>query len=192
MSALLLNLVEIILKAFKGTITTSINIPIFSSIYRKWISPGNELTILDALALLIAIPTTIVAKIVTGKKPPSIEKGRFAGIIKKVTNGESMTDPEFNKFAAMTGVCTFGICLVLTIPESLMLFAPKPNALHGQLMVERAPATRSLVTLSAVGTFSSKGKVKFEHVKSIGQLIYKITSLPTNRDHPAYRLKIAG
>ncbi|KAJ6489741.1 hypothetical protein C8R45DRAFT_929059 [Mycena sanguinolenta] len=46
---------------------TVIDIPLLSPLY-KWIS-GNDLTALDAMSLLIAIPTTVLFKIITGKKP---------------------------------------------------------------------------------------------------------------------------
>ncbi|KAF7345213.1 Vegetative incompatibility protein HET-E-1-like protein 20 [Mycena sanguinolenta] len=46
---------------------TVIDIPLLSPLY-KWMS-GNDLTALDAMSLLIAIPTTVLFKIITGKKP---------------------------------------------------------------------------------------------------------------------------
>jgi hypothetical protein len=48
-----------------------IPIPILSQLW-KGISGGHELTVFDLISLLIAIPTTAMAKLVTGKKPPSI------------------------------------------------------------------------------------------------------------------------
>ena len=47
-----------------------INIPIFSKLYEM--VTGHKLTAFDAISLLIAIPTTIFTKIITGKAPPKI------------------------------------------------------------------------------------------------------------------------
>ncbi|TFK81376.1 hypothetical protein K466DRAFT_569058 [Polyporus arcularius HHB13444] len=44
-----------------------IDIPLLSPLY-KWMS-GNDLSALDAVSLLIAIPTTVLYKAITGKKP---------------------------------------------------------------------------------------------------------------------------
>ena len=44
-----------------------IDIPLLSPLY-KWIS-DNDLSALDAIALLIAVPTTVMYKMITGKKP---------------------------------------------------------------------------------------------------------------------------
>jgi hypothetical protein len=48
-----------------------IKIPIFSALYKR-VSGGKELTVFDAVCLLIAIPTTVLIKIVTGKAPPKL------------------------------------------------------------------------------------------------------------------------
>ena len=53
------------------------NFPIkwgFISDLYKWITGGGDLTIFDAISLLIAIPSTFIIKLVTGKKPPNLGK----------------------------------------------------------------------------------------------------------------------
>lgn len=52
-------------------INKPISIPVLSPLYKK-ITRGSNLTILDAVALCIAIPTTIVYKTITGKSPTEI------------------------------------------------------------------------------------------------------------------------
>ncbi|KAK7434452.1 hypothetical protein CaCOL14_012792 [Colletotrichum acutatum] len=53
-----------------------------NSLYR-WITRGSDLTLFDAIALVIAIPSTQIIKIVTGAKPPSlgtIDKNIFKAV----------------------------------------------------------------------------------------------------------------
>jgi len=60
------------LGGIKDIINMPINIPIFSALYKTFISGGRELTLLSGFALVMAIPTTIIHKIVTKKAPPKI------------------------------------------------------------------------------------------------------------------------
>ncbi|KAG8963568.1 hypothetical protein FRC03_002823 [Tulasnella sp. 419] len=64
----LIKFVADLIRDAKGAINASINIPLLSTLYRE-ISGGNDLTMLDAVSLLVAVPTTVVYKLVTGKKP---------------------------------------------------------------------------------------------------------------------------
>ena len=52
-------------------INTPISIPVLSPLHKK-LTRGSSLTILDAIALSVTIPTTIVYKTVTGKSPMEI------------------------------------------------------------------------------------------------------------------------
>ncbi|KAJ7730390.1 hypothetical protein DFH07DRAFT_173794 [Mycena maculata] len=61
----------------QNLMNSSIDIPLLSPLYRR-ISGGNDLTALDAMALLIAIPTTVLFKLITGKKPSEgLDLGQF-------------------------------------------------------------------------------------------------------------------
>jgi hypothetical protein len=68
----LVNMGALILQDFKAYINYPIDIPIFSALYKEFISGGTELSVLDALALLLAIPVTILSKLATGKAPPDL------------------------------------------------------------------------------------------------------------------------
>jgi len=63
----LIRLLAKVFRAVKDMINTSIDIPILTPLY-KLLSGGSNLTFLDAIALLIAIPSTVTYKIVTGRK----------------------------------------------------------------------------------------------------------------------------
>lgn len=51
--------------------TYRINIPVFSALYSK-ITHGAKFTAFEAFSLLIAIPMTVIVKIITGKAPPQL------------------------------------------------------------------------------------------------------------------------
>ncbi|KAF7556288.1 hypothetical protein G7Z17_g1483 [Cylindrodendrum hubeiense] len=53
-------------------INKPIQIPVLSALYRK-INRGNDLTILDAACLVMAVPTTIIFKVVSGQSPTELE-----------------------------------------------------------------------------------------------------------------------
>lgn len=67
----------------------SIKIPIFSALYKK--IAGHELTLFDAISLIIAIPTTLMAKVVTGEKPPQVP-GLDRTLMKRIIDGDGTVD----------------------------------------------------------------------------------------------------
>ncbi|KAJ7730378.1 hypothetical protein DFH07DRAFT_969200 [Mycena maculata] len=73
----IIDLVAAFITLAQKLMNTTINIPLLSPLYRG-ISGGNDLTALDAMALLIAIPTTVLFKLITGKKPSEgLDLGQF-------------------------------------------------------------------------------------------------------------------
>ncbi|KAF9325107.1 hypothetical protein BG006_011391, partial [Podila minutissima] len=66
-----LRLTEMIISTVRTSINTPLNIPLLSPLY-KTITKGRDLTILDAISLLVAVPTTVICKILTGKKPSEL------------------------------------------------------------------------------------------------------------------------
>ncbi|RDX49441.1 hypothetical protein OH76DRAFT_1556378 [Lentinus brumalis] len=63
----LIDLVADFMGDAQSLMNETIDIPLLSPLY-KWMS-GNDLSALDAISLLIAIPTTVLYKAITGKKP---------------------------------------------------------------------------------------------------------------------------
>ncbi|KAJ9657997.1 hypothetical protein H2198_003966 [Neophaeococcomyces mojaviensis] len=59
----------------------SIQIPIFSTLYK--LIAKHDLTVFDAISLILAIPTTIFMKIIKGNKPPQLPEidGKVLGQI---------------------------------------------------------------------------------------------------------------
>lgn len=60
---------KFILDAIKTGATTKINIPFLSALYKD--ISGNDLTLLDGISLLIAVPTTLIFKLAANRAPYS-------------------------------------------------------------------------------------------------------------------------
>ncbi|MGF7048258.1 hypothetical protein J2T13_002765 [Paenibacillus sp. DS2015] len=67
--------VEDLVKYIQSGINEKIEIPFFSAFYRQL--AGNDLSILDAVMLVLAIPTTIAYKLIAGKAPFPAEQVVF-------------------------------------------------------------------------------------------------------------------
>ncbi|KAK0542920.1 hypothetical protein OC846_006589 [Tilletia horrida] len=67
--------------AFKLALNTRIEIPVLSALYRK-IANGQDLSLIDAICLLLAIPATIVYKVVKQERPRDNE------VFKQVLDGD--------------------------------------------------------------------------------------------------------
>ncbi|KAG9758073.1 hypothetical protein KCU73_g4084, partial [Aureobasidium melanogenum] len=102
-----------LVKAFIGKLcdlgNAEINIPVFSWLYKK-ISKGHALTLFDAISLIIAIPTTIIAKLITGKAPPTFEK-MDAQLLKSLTEGGDIADSVKANWAIFRTEVVVGITL---------------------------------------------------------------------------------
>lgn len=106
-----------ILSDFKGYLNLKINIPIFSALYKKFISGGSDLSLLDGLALIIAIPVTVLTKMATGRTTADLTSVNYNDLV----NGR-VTDPtklkDINSVmspVALTSNGLGGIMNVLTI-----------------------------------------------------------------------------
>jgi len=60
-------MVQAVVQLVQTALNTSIDIPLISDLY-EWLT-GDQLTILDLFSLIVAIPTTIVYKAITGSAP---------------------------------------------------------------------------------------------------------------------------
>ncbi len=65
----LLKLVELAIEGLKALLNLRIRIPILTWLYEHVIAPGRRLTLLDAGALIIAIPGTVMYKLVADEAP---------------------------------------------------------------------------------------------------------------------------
>lgn len=104
----LVNMGAQILSDFKGYINLNINIPIFSALYKRYISAGTNLTLLDGLSFIIAIPVTILTKLVTGRSPTDLTSVSYNDLV-----NNNITDPDklsnINGFMGTTALFSNGL-----------------------------------------------------------------------------------
>ncbi|KAF8253324.1 hypothetical protein K440DRAFT_657303 [Wilcoxina mikolae CBS 423.85] len=85
----IIRLMADIIRDVQAIINKAIDIPILTPLY-KLISGGSDLTLLDAFALLVAIPSTILYKALTGKKPSEIGGISWNSIVGKTASAPTM------------------------------------------------------------------------------------------------------
>ena len=91
-SDLFLTALSLALSQFRSIGNQPIEIPIFSALWKK-ITNGRSLTVFNAFSLLLAIPSTIIYKLVKGATPPSLvgmTKADFSAYV----NGTSTKLPD--------------------------------------------------------------------------------------------------
>lgn len=95
LSRLVLNLVSVaadavftlsiyLLRIIKDLLTLPLEVPILSWVYKKYVSAGNDLTVLDLGALLIAIPVTALDKLIRGTTRPLMTKTQAERIAQRL------------------------------------------------------------------------------------------------------------
>jgi hypothetical protein len=67
-----------VVEAVQAALNATIDIPIVSDLY-QWLT-GDSLTILDLFSLIVAIPTTVIYKVITGSAPYSSEGAKLVGV----------------------------------------------------------------------------------------------------------------
>ncbi|KAF7502179.1 hypothetical protein GJ744_006768 [Endocarpon pusillum] len=106
----LLKLVKVFITKICDIGNAEIDIPIFSWLYKK-ITRGHALTLFDAISLVVAIPTTIFSKLITGKAPPAL-KNMDARLMKSlVEGGDDVDDKVKTDWAVFRAEVAVGITL---------------------------------------------------------------------------------
>jgi hypothetical protein len=117
----LLRLVIMLLKKIGEYGNKAINIPIFSALYK--LIAKHDLTLFDAISLILAIPTTIFMKIITGKKPPTLPglNGKLLGqiVLGPSADGQAASPQMILDFNLLTGGVVVSGVLVKTITDLL-------------------------------------------------------------------------
>ncbi len=115
----LINFGALILVDFKTFINYEINIPIFSALYKDYISGGSSLTVLDGLCMLIAIPVTIMSKLLTGSAPPDLTTLNYDNLVDgKITDPTQLLD--INHFMNLTTWTTTSMKDVVDLISALV------------------------------------------------------------------------
>ncbi|KAL8867094.1 MAG: hypothetical protein Q9174_005883 [Haloplaca sp. 1 TL-2023] len=100
------------IKLIKEYGNKEIKIPIFSPLYKK-VSGGHELTVFDAVSLLVAIPTTVLIKCVTGKAPPKFSEKIDSSFLRRIHNTKDSTISKQTRIDYNTLKTGAGISFVL-------------------------------------------------------------------------------
>ncbi|KAF7870614.1 hypothetical protein EAF04_004358 [Stromatinia cepivora] len=167
----LLKLVKMLLEKISQYGNASINIPIFSSLYE--LIAQHDLTIFDAVSLVLAIPTTIFMKIITGHKPPTLPglNGTMLGQI--VLGDEPKISPDIQlDFNTLTAGITVSGVMVKTIIDAIkLIYASITEGSEGALKKFQGPSGF------------------FEVFAIVIDMIGVMNALPTDSDLPGLRFR---
>ncbi|KAL8710270.1 MAG: hypothetical protein Q9225_007310 [Loekoesia sp. 1 TL-2023] len=111
-----------IIKDFKDFINKAVNIPIFSGLWKTFISGGTKLTVLDGLALLLAIPVTIIYKIVTNKAPADMTSLDYNALVTGKIDNTSQT-LSINHFMSVSNLVTHTFWGALQVVDDIGLYS---------------------------------------------------------------------
>lgn len=117
---MLIELVANLILQLRDLGNKAIEIPIFTWLYRE-ISGGHDLTLFDAVSLVIAVPTTVFAKLITGKAPPQIPN-MDSQLLGKLVEGDQTLDNQVRSdFAIFKAEVVVGLTLSTAVFSVLKL-----------------------------------------------------------------------
>lgn len=116
----LLRLVKKLLVKLGELGNKEINVPIFTWLY-KLITKGDKLTLFNFVGLIIAIPTTIFAKIITGAKPPQIANLNKELLGKIMSNDATVDAKVKNDFDTLKAEVGIGLTMMAGLWSGLKL-----------------------------------------------------------------------
>ena len=187
-----------IINDFRGYINKTINIPIFSALWKTYISGGTELTFLDGLALLLAIPVTIISKLVGGKTPADMTALNYDGLVKGTVNDPTQL-LQVNGFMSISSLVVNGLAGALQVFDDaasslpmLKGFAvqqPHEDAVQAQLQKFQAPHPLHTAVKTQLMTASASGYNILTDWKLALGVIAKIIAIPTNTSLPGYPIR---
>lgn len=114
-----------IVRVTKSTINQAVNIPVFSALFRK--ITKSDLSVISGLALIMAIPITILLKLITKKDPPDMTAVTYSTLLAGTTTKPQALD--FNFFGGLTGSVANGLAGTLAaLPSASMLAAGRSSS----------------------------------------------------------------
>ena len=136
-----------LLNDFKSALNYKITIPVFSFLYKEFLSGGSDLTVLDGLALILAIPVTIATKLIKSEAPPDMTTINYSDLFDGAVSKD--VTMQFNEFANVTTLCCRPIISVIEAVESV--FGLQFRHETGTAMLLRSMRPDSFEDISAVG-----------------------------------------
>lgn len=98
----MLKAISIVLRKIGEMGNYKIEVPVFSALWKS-ISGGRDFTIFNFLALVVAIPTTVMYKLVTGSAPPKLAGRLTKDTFASYVTGDPSLDPKLAKDIASLG-----------------------------------------------------------------------------------------
>lgn len=178
----LIKVAKSLMSEFKDLINYKITIPVFSALYKKFISGGTDLTFLDGLAMILAIPITIITKVITGKAPPDMTTVNYSKIINgEVTDSQQLLD--FNHFSSVASLVSSGFDGIISTVSMVT---------DGVSVAKSAPQSDISIASTAAPKAALAGGVKEIAKKSwkdVFGVIARVAGIPTDPSQPAYELR---
>ena len=109
-----------LLSVLADWLTTTINIPFVSALY-KAITRGDDLTMLDLVALMVAVPATILMKAMSGSATPS------AAVATQVAAGVLVTDsPDIDGLKLFLGIISTLVSMGASVFDAILFAIEVP------------------------------------------------------------------
>ncbi|KAK1774877.1 hypothetical protein QBC45DRAFT_489404 [Copromyces sp. CBS 386.78] len=151
-------IIKTLLQLFKALLgllnefgNTELDLPIFSWLYKK-LTKGHALTIFDAIGLILAIPTTIFAKLITGSVPPKFDN-MSPTLVESLIEGGDVSDQVKSDWAVLKVQITMGVTLTTGAISLIKLCHKAAKADVGILcdhLENKPPKPSSLVNIFGI------------------------------------------
>lgn len=116
----IIRIASTVIAEFQSYINYKITVPVFSDLYKRFISGGTDLTLLDAVAMILAIPVTIITKIITNKPPPDMTGFDYGQLWRvNTTKSDGGQHLRYNHFGSIGGIIANPIAGVLATMSML-------------------------------------------------------------------------
>ena len=108
----ILEALELILQKLGDVSSSGIQVPVFSALW-SLITDGEQFSVINCLSLILAVPTTLLFKTVTGSPPPNLANRLTVDTFDDYINGKTLTDPTLARdIADLAGATVVGLTYV--------------------------------------------------------------------------------
>ncbi|RHZ58239.1 uncharacterized protein CDV56_106022 [Aspergillus thermomutatus] len=163
-----------LIRDIKSAFNYKINIPIFSWLYKHVLS-GNDLTVLDGFALVVAIPVTVLTKIVTGERPADMTTLNYGDLMAGTADATQMM--QFSQFASSSSLCCRPFLAALELVETVF------GAQHARFQACH------IKQYGRVQPLASGGDLVTKYWKDVFAVIVTVATIPFNPAETAYDLR---
>ncbi|KAF8243633.1 hypothetical protein K440DRAFT_561049 [Wilcoxina mikolae CBS 423.85] len=189
-----LKLGKAVISNFQKFINCKVDIPIFSALYKEFISGGDDLTFLDGFSMILAIPVTIIIKMATGKAPVDLTGFDYGGLVKGDTTADDAQLLGFNQVCNVTGLIASLLAGVLDAVSLVTSFGNVSRISNesGRSLSLDQPHQSSIEMDSVLKRFRAVSSIKEigkDHWKDVLAVVACIIGIPTKSGLPANVLR---